>query len=158
MNEDNIINKFLNEDMLITKPSMYIYISKDKVNNVVKNGIQLSDNRVSAYLSRLPETNGEYEDFLDNNYPVQITFNRLKKIKDQNIKLIPVNIDIDPKEKITEDILRNLKKKYSSYLNICYNDHIPLKDIPHIDIIFSKSFIPGFICKVLKNNSYEVAQ
>lgn len=156
MNEDSIINKFLNEDMLITKPSVFIYIPKDKVENVIKNGIQLSDKRISAYLSRLPETNGVYSDFLDNNYPVQITFSRLKKIKDQTVKLIPVNIDIEPGKKITEDILRNLKKKYSSYLNICYNDHIPLKDIPHIDIVFSNSFIPGFVCKVLKNNSFEL--
>lgn len=152
----NIIDNFLNEDLLITKPSLFIYIDKSKCDDVVKSGINLSDKIVSAYLLRLPENNGMYDHFLENNYPVQITLSRLNKIKDQNVKLTPVNIDIDPNKKITEDDIRNLKKKYSNYLSICYKDHIPLKNIPHIDIEFSKSFIPGFVCKVLKNNSFEL--
>lgn len=159
MNEFDIIDKFLSEDLLITKPAVYIYVEKDKYDNVVKNGIVLSGKTVKAYLNRLPENNGAYDEFLQNNYPVQLTMNRLKKIKDQDVDLEPQNIDMPSGcKKIDEDILNKLKKKYASYLDICYNDHIPIDQIPHINITFSKSFIPGFACKILKNNSFELGQ
>ena len=154
-----LLDKFLSEDLLITKPAIYIYIEKDKCDNVIQNGIALSNKTVKAYLNRLPENNGAYSDFLENNYPVQITMNRLKKIKDQDVDLEPQNIDMpNGSTKIDEDILSKLKKKYASYLNICYNDHIPIDEIPHINITFSKSFIPGFVCKVMKNNSFELGK
>lgn len=152
MISDQLINAFLNEDMLITKPSVFIYIPKHTSDDVEKNGIYLPDGKVSAYLTRLPENNGAYAEFLDKYYPVQITYSRLKRIKDQSIKIIPVNIDIDPKKEIDDDVIKNLKRKYDSYLNICYNDHIPLKDIPHIDIEFSSKIIPAFVCKIMKIN------
>lgn len=144
--------------MLITRPSIFLYVPKDQCQNVIKNGISLSNKTVSAYLKRLPENNETYAEFLSNNYPVQITYTKIKRIKDQDVKLTAVNIDgVGPDDKIDDDVLTKLKKKYDSYLGICYNDHVPLEDIPHIDITFSKSFIPGFACKVLKNNSFELA-
>lgn len=146
----NIIDRFLSEDMLIVKPSVFIYVNKDKCNDVLNNGIRLDDDHISCYLKRLPDDN--YSDFLQNVTPVRITLSRLKKIKDQKVKLIAKNISgIDPDIPLDkDDIIIKLQKKYSSYLDVCYRDNIPLEKLPRIDLYLSNKFLPGFVCKILQ--------
>ena len=145
---DNIIDKFLKEDMLIVKPSVFIYIDKEQSQNVFNHGIKLNKDFISCYLTRLPED--VYEDFLGTVVPVRITLSRLKKIKNQKIKLIAKNIaGVDEIPIDRDDIITKLQKKYGSYLDVCYRDKIPLEDLPRIDLYLSKCFVPGFVCKIL---------
>lgn len=159
----NVIDKFLDddrflkEDMLITKPSLFVYVPKEDADNIASIGIRLTDGKISSYLTRLPEKNDTYAEFLNSHFPVRISISKLFKIKDQKIKLLPVNITMVKDETIkNSNAITDLVKKYTDYLNICYQDNIPLDDIPHIDICASNSCLPGFVLKVLKNNSNEI--
>lgn len=145
---NDIIDKFLKEDMLIVKPSVFIYVNKDKCQDVINSGIKLDNDFISCYLKRLPED--VYQDFLANVHPIRITLSRLKKIKDQKVKLIARNISGDPEIKLHDDgMITKLQRKYSSYLDVCYRDKIPLEQLPRIDLYLSERFLPGFVCKVL---------
>jgi len=146
-----VIDRFLKEDLLVTRPSMFIYISKDIKDPNSIDGIRLdSSGKVNAYLTRLPE-DGSYKEFLDSHYPVRITLSKLRKIKNQLVKLNPKNLDGAEKLDLKDDsTLDKLIKKYRSYLDTCYKDHIPLEDLPHIEMYFSSGVIPGFSCKVLE--------
>lgn len=144
----NIVDKFLQEDMLITRPSVFIYINKKDSNGVQEKGISVKDGKISAYLTRLPESS--YSDFLKDHYPVRITLSKLKKIKDQVIQCVAKNIDgIDKFDYRDDDLLQKLIKKYTEYLNICYKDHVAIEELPHMDLYFSGGIVPGFICKIL---------
>lgn len=146
-----IIDKFLQEDMLIVRPSIYIYVNKDLCSDLVNKGISLDKDYISCYLKRLPDT-PEYTDFLTQTNAVRITLFKLRKIKDQKVKLVPVNIsgvsEIDIKK---DHIITQLQRKYNEYLNVCYKDKIPLEKLPRIDLYLEKKFLPGFVCKVLKS-------
>lgn len=146
----NVIDKFLQEDMLITKPSVFIYVSKKDRDNVVNNGITISDGKIDAYLTRLPDDCDIYRRFLEDHYPVRLTLSKLRKIKNQIIQVVPKRIDGTEKLDLRDDdVLDKIIKKYSSYLSTCYKDGIPLNELPHIELRFSSGFIPGFVCKVL---------
>lgn len=145
----NIVDKFLSEDMLIIKPSVFLYVEKDQCANVINHGIKLNKDYISCYLKRLPEFC--YPEFLQNVYPIRITLSRLKKIKDQKIKLVPKNISgVDEIKLNDDDLIIKLQKKYNNYLDVCYKDKLPLEEIPHIDLYLSNRFLPGFVCKVLR--------
>ena len=151
----NVIDRFLQEDMLITKPSVFIYISKDCKDDVSNYGIRVSDGKVNAYLTRLPEDCDCYRQFLDTHYPVRLTLSKLRKIKDQIVQLVPKKIDfvtdkIDLKD---DDQLEKIIKKYGHYLDVCYKDSIPLEELPHIEMFFSGGLVPGFVCKILSTDS-----
>lgn len=144
----NVIDRFLKEDMLIVKPSVFIYINKKDKYNVINNGINVRDGKISAYLTRLPES--VYPNFLRDHYPVRVTLSKLKKIKGQIVHCKAKNIDgVDDFNYRDSDLLDKLIKKYSHYLNVCYKDNIPMEDIPHLDIYLSSGLLPGFVCKVL---------
>lgn len=152
----NVIDNFLKEDMLITKPSLFVYIPKDDVSSVGTLGIRLNGNKISSYLTRLPENNDAYSEFLLSHYPVRISVTKLFRIKDQNVKLIPVNITKFTEKQIKDsNTITDLISKYGEYLTICYNDKISLDEIPHIDIIMSGGLLPSFVLKILKDNSFE---
>ena len=146
----NPIDKFLQEDMLITRPSVFIYVSKQDKDGVINRGIRISNGKIDAYLNRLPEDAPQYREFLANNYPVRLTLSKLRKIKNQIVKLHTKHMDGCDKLDLRDDeTLHKLIKKYSEYLNCCYKDGIPLHELPHIELFFSGGEIPGFVCKVL---------
>lgn len=148
----DIINKFLSEDMLISRPSVFIYINKKDKPKVINDGIHLSSGIINAYLTRLPENCPQYSEFLENHCPVRLTLSKLKKIKSQIIQVIAKKMDEAGKLDLKDDnVLDKMIKRYSSYLDTCYKDRIPLEEIPHIELRFSGNFIPGFVCKVLDN-------
>lgn len=146
----DIITKFLKEDMLISRPSVFIYINRKDKPNVVNDGIHLSNGIVNAYLTRLPDDCSTYQEFLSTHLPVRLTLSKLRKIKSQIIQVIAKQMDeankLDLKD---DDKLNKMIKRYGEYLNTCYKDGIPLNDLPHIELRFSGNFIPGFVCKVL---------
>lgn len=146
----DIITKFLKEDMLISRPSVFIYINRKDKPNVVNDGIHLSNGIVNAYLTRLPDDCSTYQEFLSTHLPVRLTLSKLRKIKSQIIQVIAKQMDeankLDLKD---DDKLDKMIKRYDEYLNTCYKDGIPLNDLPHIELRFSGNFIPGFVCKVL---------
>lgn len=144
----NAFDKFLKEDMLIVRPSVFLYIDKNDKYNAQEKGISVNNGKISAFLTRLPESS--YGDFLETHYPVRLTLSKLKKIKDQIIRCVAKNIDgVDTFDYKDDSILNKLIKKYTHYLSICYQDHIPIEDLPHIDLYFSKGIIPGYVCKIL---------
>jgi hypothetical protein len=146
----DIINQFLQEDMLITRPSVFIYIENYNRNKVINDGIYLGDGKIDAFLTRLPEDCEHYQKFLSTHSPVRITLSKLKKIRSQIVKLIPKKMDAAIKMDLKDDNnLDKLIKKYSCYLNTCYKDGISIENLPHIEMRFSGGFIPGFVCKVL---------
>ena len=146
----DIINQFLKEDILITRPCVFIYVEKQKRDKVINNGIHLGDGKIDAYLTRLPEDCPVYQKYLSVYSPVRITLSKLRKIRSQAVKLNPVHMDEAIKLDLKDDnVLNKLIKRYSEYLNTCYKDGISMDKLPHIEMRFSGSFIPGFVCKVL---------
>lgn len=146
----DIINQFLKEDMLITRPCVFIYVEKQNKDKVINNGIHLGDGKINAYLTRLPDDCPTYQNFLSAHFPVRITLSKLRKIRSQIIRVIPRNMDEANKLDLRDDDkLDKMIKRYSEYLNTCYKDGISMEELPHIEMRFSGSFIPGFVCKVL---------
>jgi hypothetical protein len=107
---------------------------------------------ISCYLKRLPEDSDDYREFMENVRPVRITLLKLNRINDQKVSLKCVNISDSEKQLFSpkeDHIITKLQRKYESYIQTCYKDHIPLEDLPHIDLYLEKKFLPGFVCKVL---------
>ena len=148
--EQRVIDRFLQEDMLITRPSVFIYVSKQDKDGVINNGIRVPNGKINAYLTRLPDDCTQYQEFLSTNFPVRLTLSKLRKIKNQIVQLHTKNMDGCEKLDLREDdLLQKLIKKYSEYLNTCYKDGIPMYELPHIELYFSGGIIPGYVCKVL---------
>ena len=148
----NIIDKFLQEDMLVVRPSIFIYVNKDLCQNLVNTGMKLDKPYISCYLKRLPEESDDYREFMQNVRPVRITLLKLNRINDQKVSLKCVNISDSEKQILTpkeDHIITKLQRKYESYIETCYKDHVPLENLPHIDLYLEKRFLPGFVCKVL---------
>jgi len=146
----DIINQFLKEDMLITRPCVFIYVEKQDKSKIVNDGIHLGDGRINAYLTRLPDDCPAYQEFLSTHLPVRLTLSKLRKIKSQIVQVIAKRMDEANKLDLRDDDkLDKMIKRYGEYLNTCYKDGVPLDDLPHIELRFSGNFIPGFVCKVL---------
>lgn len=146
VNGDN----FLKEDMLITRPCVFIYVEKKNRSNIVNDGIHLGDGKIDAYLTRLPDDCPTYQEFLSTHLPVRLTLSKLRKIKNQIVQVIAKGMDEARKLDLRDDDkLNKMIKKYGEYLNTCYKDGIPLNNLPHIELRFSGNLIPGFVCKVL---------
>ncbi len=147
-----IIDKFLQEDMLIVRPAIFIYVNKDLCQNLIQTGMKLDKPYISCYIKRLPEQSPEYRSFMENVRPVRITLMKLNKINDQKVKLKCVNISDCKEQEFTpkqDHIITRLQRKYDSYIETCYKDHVPLENLPHIDLYLEKQILPGFVCKVL---------
>ena len=50
-----IIDQFLQEDLLIVRPSVYIYVEKDKCSQLLNKGLILDKDYIPCYIKRLPE-------------------------------------------------------------------------------------------------------
>ena len=147
-----IIDKFLQEDMLIVRPSIFIYVNKDLCKTLIQTGMKLDKPYISCYIKRLPEHSEEYRSFMENVRPVRITLMKLSKINDQKVTLKCVNISDSKEQEFSpkqDHIITRLQRKYDSYIETCYKDHVPMENLPHIDLYLEKQILPGFVCKVL---------
>ena len=137
-----------NIDMLITKPSIYLYINKNNI-EAAKNGNITTDDHgnLNCYFTRIPESLKKYSDFLSKNTCVKIQLNKLKRIKDQKIKMTAFNIegydnlDVDDIEKIASN--NNFFYEY-------YKQGYELDKIPHIILWCQDKKLPAFAYKVIE--------
>jgi hypothetical protein len=130
-----IVTGHPNYDMLITKSYLYVYIEKDKMDAVKQNGISAgSDNTISAYFVRLPES--QYPEYLKTHVPVKISVAKLGKIKDQDVKVKPVNIQYSSDSLDEEDVQKILKNASKKILSL-FKDRTDITRLPRADIIVS---------------------
>jgi len=151
MNGYKIISELVlgnpNVDMLVIKPYLYVYITRDKIEDVRKNGLSASsDGILQALFTRLPEN--KYSEYLKDHVPVKISVSKLSKIKDQKVVIKPVNFSY-PKDSLNEDDIEKLIGKYSKQLSAMIRKGGDISLLPRVDIYFSDGVIPSFSLKVL---------
>jgi hypothetical protein len=148
------LSKFLNEihgpkinpnvDMLIQKPSVYLYVSNDILDKIQDNGIPAKGNRIKVYFSRFPESN--FPDFTSKHTPIKISTSKLKRIKDQMVKILPVNVpDANPNKSLTDDEILKLNTNSDDY--VPYYEKGDMDNVPHAEIHLSTNMLPAFVCK-----------
>ena len=136
-----------NVDMLIIRPYLYIYIKKENVDGVVKNGLSGNDDgKIEALFTRLPEK--QYASYLEDHAPVKISVSKLTKIKDQKVVIRPVNFEYE-KDSLTEDDIQSILDKSSKKLRSLFDSNTKISDLPRVDIEFSGESLPAFAIKVL---------
>ena len=65
-----LLKQHPNIDMLIIKPSLYVYLSKDKLVDAKENGLRADEqNQLHAYFTRIPENIDKYSEYLEKNTP-----------------------------------------------------------------------------------------
>lgn len=152
----HIVSKLLSEvldghpnyDMLIHKPALYIYIPRSSFSDAKLNGIRAGENNtIAAYFTRVPESISKYSEFLRNNLPVRIQCQKLERIKDQQIRLYPVNIETD-KKTFTADDISEISKKNNFFFDYFKNVD-DLSKMPHINIWVETGILPSFAVKFL---------
>lgn len=154
MNSYQLVSEILigkdqpNIDMLITKPSIYLYVKNEYIEAAKDGQINTdSDGKLHCYFTRIPESLKKYSDFLSHNSCVKIQLNKLKRIKDQQIKMSAFNIegydnlDVDDIEKIASN--NNFFYEY-------YKQGYELEKIPHIILWCQAKKLPSFSYKVLE--------
>ena len=136
-----------NVDMLIVRPYLYVYVRRDKIDNVTKNGLSRGkSDSIQALFTRLPEN--KYQAYLRDHVPLKISVAKLTKIKDQKIIVRPVNFDYE-KDSLTEDDVQKILDKSSDKLRSMMSDGVDISKLPRADIIFSGDVLPSFVIKVL---------
>ena len=134
-----------NVDMLIVKPYLYVYVERDKIDDVRKKGLSTGDG-LQAFFTRLPES--QYPEYLQTHTPVKISAAKLSKIKGQKVVIKPVNFDY-PKDSLGEDDIQKILEKHRDKLLSMFKTKSEISSLPRVDIIFSDEFIPAFTIKVL---------
>ena len=136
-----------NVDMLIQKSYLYVYIDKDDVDSVKKNGLTThKSGALQAFFTRLPES--QYPEYLETHTPAKISVAKLEKVKGQKIIVRPINFKFD-KENLDEDDIQTILDKGSKKIKSMLNNKEDISRLPRADIIASKKHIPAFAIKVL---------
>jgi hypothetical protein len=142
-----LLGAYPTSDMLIIKPSLFAYIANEKIEDVIRNGIAADNNQVKVFFSRIPETAERYQDFLSTHSPVKIMISKLKKIKDQSVRILPVNLKgFD--NSLTEDDIKKITKDNSSVTS-SLDSGVSLDKVPHAIIHVDSGVVPAFCLKVL---------
>lgn len=136
-----------NVDMLVVKPTLYAYITNEKIPTVLKTGLTAANNEVPVYFTRVPQGLKQYEEFHSKFSPVKIMVSKLKKIKDQMIKIVSVNLPEYTKS-LTEDDVKEIAKKGKLFADF-FDRGEPLDRIPHAVVQTQNGVIPAFCLKVL---------
>jgi hypothetical protein len=134
-----------NTDMLIIKPSLYAYLQNDKIQDVMKNGIPVSNGQLKVFFTRIPEHAEEYHDFVSQNSPIKIMISKLKRLKDQMIRIDPVGIDGYNKS-LTEDDVKEICGN-GKFFATKFLHGVDIDEIPHAIIATRGSVIPAFCLK-----------
>lgn len=136
--------------MLIQKPSLYIYIPTNDVDDIMENGLKLNSETktVSSFFSRLPESES-FEDFCQNNAPLKVSVSKLKRIKDQIIKLYAINLKGYENKDLTEKDIEKIESNPDN-VSLTDNDFSKINIIPKCKIYCSGAFLPAFVMKRLK--------
>ena len=155
MNTYRIVSEILagkhepNVDMLIIKPMLYTYVSNRDVESVKKNGVRCGDDGyIHCYFSRVPESLDSYRDFLSNNTCVRVQVNKLEKIKDQKVRIVPFNLSGYDKDLLKDDV-EKLAAKNNFFYNY-FKRGMNIAEIPHAMILLENKILPSFAYKVLE--------
>lgn len=143
----DVITTLPTHDMLIIKPSLFVYKKKDEIDDIKQNGININDNNIISFFSRLPEKH--FSKFLEDRELIKILINKLKRIKDQKIRINPFNLkDYDSNKSISidelQDICKNTKELFNAY------DNKNISNIPYATIWMEKKHIPLFCLKFVE--------
>ena len=152
MNGYELVSEILanhpNTDMLIMRPYFFVYIKRDKIDSVKRNGISVNgDGVIQALFSRLPER--KYFEYLHDHVPVRIAVSKLFRIKNQDVKISPINFEYQEKDNLSEDDIQDIFKKHSDKFTSMI-DGRSLSNIPRVDIHLSDGNLPSFAIKVLE--------
>jgi hypothetical protein len=134
-----------NTDMLIIKPSLFTYIPNDKIQDVMKNGISAPNGQLKVFFTRIPEHSEYYQDFISQNSPIKIMISKLKRLKDQMIKINPIGIDGYDKS-LTEDDIKEICEN-GKFFGDKFSHGVELDDMPHAIISVQSGTIPAFCLK-----------
>lgn len=140
---DQIDDKNINVDQLITKPQLFTYVNPDSVDGLLKDGFHLKkDELLVAYPSRIPE-NVLPNSYLQGKVPIKISILKLDKSSDKySIFLIYKG----QRERLTKDQIKTFCDKPELFQN--FVKKIGLKDTPKIGIQCMDDFdIPPFALK-----------
>ena len=164
-----------NVDLLISKPNLYTYINKEKINLIESLGIpttalidskypELRDyfinlrnetpqykNCVLAFFCRVPETIPNSQRFLEQYTPIRILLSRIKRAK-EDFKILTCNFPNNI-HKLGEDEIHQLcQKEKDFYRHFASSKHPYFLDIPMAAIECKQGFLPGFACKILEDD------
>ena len=148
----NHIKQHPNFDMLVIKPNLYAYIPKFSINEVKLKGLKITtqDNSLSVYFTRIPPTLSFYKTFLNEYVPVKISYSKLRRIKDQQVKIFPINIPgYQSNEELKENDIKNFCQKTDMFLRYLSNG-AEISEIPHAKIQLSNNFLPSWVFKAIE--------
>jgi len=144
-----VIGKHPNNDMLIIKPGLYVYISNDQIEDIKKNGLKAdSNNEIHALFTRIPHNVQRYESYLSDHSAIKIMVSKLKRVKDQKIKIKPFNIP-NFNDSIGEDELQDIANKNGFFFKY-FQRGDDIKNIPHAIIWLEDGILPPFTFKVIE--------
>ena len=136
-------------DMLIVKPSLYCYITKDQTQQAKQVGIKADEqNLIHVYFTRLPETTQIYQEFLSTHTPIRISLSKLKSIKNQKVSVQPVNIS-GKKDTLTDQDLKDLCDNNKYFVKF-FESQTDLSALPHAAIFVSGGVLPAFTYKIVE--------
>ena len=134
-----------NVDMLIVKPSLFAYIQNEKIKDAMTNGISAPNNQIKVFFTRIPEHSEHYQDFITQHSPLKIMFSKLKRIKDQMVRIHPINLDGYDKS-LTEDDIKNICDNGKLFADK-FSQGEDLDNIPHAIITTQTGVLPAFCLK-----------
>lgn len=141
-----------NTDMLIIKPNLYTYIPTSLIESAKSQGIKItsSDNYLTAFFTRIPSNLNFYKSFLDTHVPIKIAYSKLRRIKDQQVKIYPVNVPNYPSDKeLHETDIKDLCQKTDMFLRYLSNG-AEISEVPHAKIQLSNNYLPSWVFKVIE--------
>lgn len=153
---EELLQKFRqhpNTDMLILRPNLYLYIKKDILDFVKEKGMKVDtkDDMLDCYFTRIPSTLSFYKTFLNDYTPLKISVSKLKRIKDQKVKIYPVNVSgFKNDEVLSEDDVESICQK-TDLMNRYLHQGYDLKEVPHCKVWLSGKFLPQWTIKVLED-------
>lgn len=138
-----------NIDMLISKPSLYVYIPNDQLQKAKTVGIQADPHHIiPAYFTRIPETISHYTNYLKSHTAIKIMVSKIKNIKDQKIIIKSINVK-GAGETLDDKDIRKIAKKNKYFFDF-FTSGKSLQEIPHAIIYVEKGILPSFTYKIIK--------
>ena len=152
-----------NVDLLISKPSLIVYIPKEQLTDVEQKGISVANTTeqdpiktksITAFFTRIPVTLSNTQEFLSVNSPVRISLLKIEKSKSP-FKIFGVNFPgADDWIKLTRDDITKLCEISDKWYKYFAKSKCPqFSDIPHAAIYSEDGIIPAFACKILEPES-----
>lgn len=136
----------VNEDLLITKPCLYVYVPKDEIDSVKENGISASrDKPLSALFWRIPE---EFAN--EDEVPLKISISKLRKT-DGVVSIVSDFPTTKEQKVLSDDDISKLNDMIDKSRLLFKKG---LDSVPKATITISTGFIQPFAFKDLVEESF----